>query len=110
MSRARTIKPANDRMGKQRIYEVLVAPVVTEKSTLGSENNQITFKVAKDATKPEIKKAVEEVFKVKVQSVNTLNLPGKTKRFRGVEGKRSGIKKAVVRLEAGQNIDVSAGL
>ena len=110
MSRARTIKPANNRIGKQRIYEVLVAPVVTEKSTLGSEHNQVTFKVTKDATKPEIKKAVEDVFKVKVKSVNTLNLPGKTKRFRGVEGKRSGIKKAVVRLESGQNIDVSAGL
>ena len=110
MSRARTIKPANNRIGKQRIYEVLVAPVVTEKSTLGSEHNQVTFKVTKDATKPEIKKAVEEVFRVKVKSVNTLNLPGKTKRFRGVEGKRSGIKKAVVRLESGQNIDVSAGL
>jgi len=97
-------------VSKERMYQVIVAPVVTEKSTLGGENNQVTFKVAKDASKPEIKAAVEGLFEVKVDSVNTLNVNGKTKRFRGRLGRQVGYKKAVVRLAEGHSIDVSTGL
>ena len=92
------------------MISVIVAPVVTEKSTLGGENNQVTFKVAKDASKPEIKAAVEGLFEVKVDSVNTLNVNGKTKRFRGHMGRQVGYKKAVVRLAEGHSIDVTTGL
>lgn len=95
---------------KERQYQVLQAPVITEKATLASEHNQVTFKVATDATKHEIKSAVEGLFEVKVKAVNTLNHKGKVKRFRGVTGKRSGFKKAVVTLEEGHSIDVTTGL
>ncbi len=91
-------------------YDVLRGPVITEKSTRGSESNQITFRVAMHATKPQIKKAVEELFKVKVRSVNTVILPGKEKRFRGRLGRRSMTKKAIVRLAEGQSIDVMTGV
>lgn len=94
----------------ERMLSILVAPVITEKSTMGSQYSQVTFKVAPDATKPEIKDAVETVYKVKVKSVNTTILKGKTKRFRGVAGVRSDVKKAIVTLEAGQQIDVSTGV
>lgn len=96
--------------GKERIYEVLRAPVITEKATLASENNQVVFKVALDATKPEIKSAVETLFKVKVASVNTILVKGKTKRFRGRPGQRSDYKKAMIRLAEGHSIDVTTGL
>ncbi len=89
---------------------ILVSPVITEKSTLGSQHNQVTFKVSLSATKPAIKAAVETIYKVKVKAVNTSILKGKTKRFKGVEGVRSDVKKAVVTLEAGQQIDVTAGV
>ena len=89
---------------------VLRAPVVTEKSTLISEHNQVTFRVALDSTKAEILQAVEGLFSVKVRKVNTLRVKGKTKRFRGVPGRRSDWKKAVVTLEAGHSIDVSTGI
>jgi len=91
-------------------YDVLVAPIITEKATLASENNQVVFQVAPGATKPEIKSAVEALFSVKVKKVSTLIRKGKTKRFRGIKGKQSDVKKAVVTLEEGQTIDVTTGL
>lgn len=93
-----------------RKYEVIRRPVITEKSTRLSEYNQVTFVVAPDATKPEIKAAVEDLFKVTVTGVNTLILKGKTKRFRGRPGKRSDVKKAIVTLAEGHSIDVTTGL
>jgi large subunit ribosomal protein L23 len=92
------------------MYDVVLAPVITEKSTLGSEHNQVTFKVARDATKPEVKAAVEQLFGVKVKAVNTLNQKGKLKRFRGRLGKRNDVKKAIVTLEEGQTLDVTTGI
>ncbi len=91
-------------------YDILVAPVITEKSTLASENNQVVFKVAPNATKPEIKAAVEALFSVKVKGVNTLVRKGKNKRFRGIKGKQSDVKKAIVTLDEGYAIDVTTGL
>lgn len=96
--------------GKERVYELLREPVITEKATYASEHNQVFFRVPMDATKPEIKAAVEELFKVKVESVNTLRSKGKTKRFRGIMGRRMDTKKAMVRLAEGQSIDVTTGL
>ena len=94
------------------MYEVIRRPVVTEKSTLGSEHNQVDLQgAAVDATKPEIKAAVEELFKVKVKAVNTLRKNGKVKRFRGVRlGRRPDFKKAFVTLEEGHSIDVTTGI
>ena len=97
-------------MSKERMYEVLRGPVITEKATLASEHNQVVFRVAIDASKPEIKSAVEELFKVKVKAVNTLRTQGKIKRFRGVIGRRPEVKKAVVTLEEGHSIDVTTGV
>ncbi|WCL55636.1 MULTISPECIES: 50S ribosomal protein L23 [Kordiimonadales] len=91
-------------------YDVIVSPVITEKATLGAENNQVTFKVAIDATKPQIKAAVEALFGKKVEKVNTLRQEGKVKRFRGVTGKRAEYKKAIVTLAAGESLDVTAGI
>ena len=93
-----------------RLLAVIQAPVITEKSTLGSQHGQVTFKVLLDATKPEIKTAVELIYKVKVKAVNTTTLKGKTKRFRGIEGVRSDVKKAIVTLEKGQQIDIGASV
>ena len=93
-----------------RHYDVIVAPVITEKSTMVSDNNQVVFKVAPKATKPEIKAAVEALFSVKVTAVNTIVRKGKTKRFRGTVGRQSDVKKAIVTLAEGQSIDVSTGL
>ena len=93
-----------------RHYDVIVAPHITEKATLLSENNAVVFKVAGDATKPQIKAAVEKLFDVKVTAVNTLVTKGKTKVFRGRLGTRSDVKKAVVTLADGQKIDVTTGL
>ncbi|CAD7057327.1 MULTISPECIES: 50S ribosomal protein L23 [Pseudorhizobium] len=93
-----------------RHYDVIVSPAITEKSTLVSEQNQVVFNVAKDASKPEIKAAVEALFGVKVKAVNTLVRKGKVKRFRGFIGKQKDVKKAVVTLVEGQTIDVSTGL
>ena len=97
-------------MNKLAMYDVIVAPVVTEKSTRVSEFNQVVFKVRKEATKPEIKAAVEGLFNVRVKAVNTLVAKGKTKRFRGRPGKRADVKKAMVRLAPGFSIDLSSGL
>ena len=93
-----------------RHYDVIVSPVITEKSTMASEQNQVLFNVAGGATKPEIKGAVEALFNVKVKAVNTLVRKGKVKRFRGQPGRRKDVKKAYVTLEEGNTIDVSTGL
>jgi len=98
------------RLGQERLYKIITSPVVTEKSTRGSEQNKVTFSVALDATKPEIMKAVEEIFKAKVKAVNTLRIKGKTKRFKGILGQRSDRKKAIVTLVEGSSIDISSGL
>lgn len=95
---------------KNKHFDLLLKPVVTEKSTLGVENNQVTFKVALNATKPEIKEAVETVFGVKVNAVNTLRQQGKVKRFRGIVGKRPDYKKAIVTLAEGETIDITTGV
>jgi len=97
-------------MSTERAYDIIRNPVVTEKSTLASEHNQVVFDVAIDATKPEIKKAVEGLFSVKVQAVNTLIRKGKEKRFKGRVGQRKDVKKAIVTLVEGQSIDLSTGL
>ena len=93
-----------------RHYDVIVSPVITEKSTMASEQNQVMFNVAGAATKPEIKGAVEALFNVKVKSVNTLVRKGKVKRFRGIKGKQNDVKKAIVTLVDGESIDVTTGL
>lgn len=93
-----------------RHYDTVVSPVITEKSTIVSEHNQVIFEVAINATKPEIKEAVETLFKVSVTAVNTMRVKGKTKRFRGIAGRRKDIKKAVVTLKDGDTIDISTGL
>lgn len=91
-------------------YDVIRSPIITEKSTMASENGQVMFNVASTATKPQIKNAVEALFSVKVKAVNTLVRKGKEKRFRGMLGKQSDVKKAIVTLEDGQTIDVTTGL
>jgi large subunit ribosomal protein L23 len=93
-----------------RHYDVIVSPIITEKATIASENNQVVFRVAKDATKPEIKAAVEALFGVKVKAVNTLIRKGKVKRFKGTIGRQTDVKKAIVTLAEGSSIDVTTGL
>ena len=93
-----------------RHYDVIVAPVITEKATMASEHNKVVFKVAAKATKPQIKEAIEKLFDVKVKSVNTLVRKGKTKIFRGNLGSQSDVERAVVTLEEGHRIDVTTGL
>ena len=110
MSRARPIKKREVKLSQARMYDIIRSPIVTEKSTLGSQHNQVTFRVPLDASKPEIKAAVEGVFKVKVKAVNTLRTLGKTKRFRGRVGFRSDHKKAMVTLQEGHTIDVTTGV
>ncbi|NQY40536.1 MAG: 50S ribosomal protein L23 [Henriciella sp.] len=96
------IKPHN--------YDTLLAPIITEKSTLVAEENKIIFRVPLTATKPDIKEAVEALFKVDVTKVNTILVKGKTKRFRGQLGRRSDFKKAIVTLKDGQSVDITTGL
>jgi len=93
-----------------RHYDVILSPVITEKATLASEQNKVVFKVARTATKPQIKEAVEKLFDVKVTGVNTSVRKGKVKRFRGRIGQQSDVKKAVVTLAEGHRIDVTTGL
>ena len=93
-----------------RHYDVILSPVITEKATVAAEHNQVVFKVARDATKPQIKEAVEKLFDVKVKSVNTLVRKGKSKVFRGNFGSQSDSKRAIVTLEEGHRIDVTTGL
>jgi large subunit ribosomal protein L23 len=94
----------------ERHYDVILAPVITEKATILSEQNKVVFRVSQDSTKDEIARAVEELFKVQVLKVNTLITKGKKKRFRGRVGVRSDVKKAIVTLAEGQSIDVTTGL
>ena len=93
-----------------RHYDVILAPHITEKSTLASENNAVVFKVANDATKPQIRDAVEALFDVKVAGVNTIVTKGKVKRWKGKPYKRNDVKKAIVTLAEGQSIDVTTGI
>ena len=93
-----------------RHYDVILSPVITEKATMASEHNKVMFKVAKHATKPQIKEAVEKLYDVKVKRVNTLTRPGKWKVFRNKMGQQSEEKRAVVTLEEGHKIDVTTGL
>ncbi len=104
-SKKKTAPQVNEGM-----LQVLLAPVVTEKSANGSAFSQVTFKVAKEATKPQIKAAVEALYKVDVRAVNTIVVKGKTKRFRGRLGQRSDMKKAIVTLKDGQMLDLSASV
>ena len=97
-------------MSNIKNFQTILRPIVTEKSSLGSEYNQITFQVANHSSKKEIKLAVENIFKVKVKKVNTLIVKGKRKAFRGTLGRRSDYKKAFVTLEEGQTIDINAGI
>src|SRR5476651_1588710 len=93
-----------------RHYDVILSPVITEKATAASEHSKVVFKVAANATKPQIKEAVEKLFDVKVKRVNTLIRKGKVRNFRGVRGELSDVKKAIVTLEEGHTIDVTTGL
>jgi large subunit ribosomal protein L23 len=93
-----------------RHYDVILSPVITEKATNASEDNKVIFKVAMDATKPQIKEAVEKLFDVKVKSVNTLRRRGKWKIFKGRVGRQFDSKRAIVTLEEGQRVDVTTGL
>lgn len=97
-------------ISKERMYEVVRGPIITEKATLGSEHNQVTFRVAIDANKNEIKTVIEGLFDVKVRAVNTSRMKGKVKRWRGRLGKRVATKKAMVTLEEGQSLDISTGI
>jgi large subunit ribosomal protein L23 len=93
-----------------RHYDVIIAPVITEKATTASEHSKVVFKVARTATKPQIKEAVEKLFDVKVRSVNTLIRKGKSKMFKGRVGEQQATKRAIVTLEEGHRIDVTTGL
>jgi large subunit ribosomal protein L23 len=106
MSRA----PKSQAAARPEHYDVIRRPVITEKATLASESNAVVFEVAPDATKPQIREAVEALFGVEVKGVNTVNLHGKTKRFRGRPGVRADRRKAYVTLAEGHSIDVSTGL
>ena len=97
-------------MSREVHYDTILSPIVTEKSVIAGESNQVMFRVALGATKDQISDAVEELFKVKVKSVNTMRQKGKTKRFRGRPYRRSDVKKAIVTLEEGHSIDVTTGL
>lgn len=97
-------------ISKERMYQTILSPIVTEKATGLTERGQVVFEVALEATKPEIKAAVEGLFSVTVVAVNTMVVKGKTKRFRGRKGRRSDWKKAMVRLAEGQSIDLTTGL
>jgi large subunit ribosomal protein L23 len=110
MSRFRVFHKAETRLSAERMYALVQSPVITEKATMGSEHNQVTFRVPLDATKREVKAAVEALFKVTVTAVNTLRVKGKTKRFRGRPGTRNDVKKAMVTLAEGSKIDVTTGI
>ena len=104
------MSPDSSKAIEPRLYDVILSPVITEKATMLSEHNKVVFEVAKTATKPQIKAAVEKLFDVKVKSVNTLIRKGKTRSFRGVRGQLSDVKKAIVTLVEGHRIDVTTGL
>lgn len=98
------------KLSQERMYDLVRRPVITEKATLVSEHNQVVFRVPLDATKPEIRAAVEGLFGVKVDGVNTLRQVGKKRRWRGRLGQTSDYKKAVVRLAEGESIDITSGV
>ena len=98
------------KVSKERMYDLIRSPLITEKASVIAENNQVAFRVPLDASKPEIKVAIETLFAVKVTGVNTIVQKGKGKRFRGTMGKRSDVKKAIVTLAEGQSIDVTTGI
>jgi large subunit ribosomal protein L23 len=110
MSRFRVIPRDKSEMPRERMYDIVRAPVITEKSTAASEHNKVMFRVPLDATKREVKAAVEGLFNVKVTAVNTIRTKGKVKRFRGRLGERSDAKKAIVTLAEGAKIDVTTGI
>jgi large subunit ribosomal protein L23 len=110
MSRFRVIPKQVLKLSREEMYALVRAPVITEKSTMASEHNQVTFRVPLTADKRRIKAAVEGLFNVKVEAVNTLRVMGKTKRFRGRPGRRSDYKKAIVTLAEGSKIDVTTGV
>ena len=118
MSEQKTKKPAKKKAAKApaagpidpSLYDFIRAPLITEKATMASEHNQVMFRVPLKASKPEIKRAIENLFKVNVTAVNTLISKGKIKRFRGRPGRRNDVKKAIVTLAEGQSIDVTTGL
>ncbi len=97
-------------MSKEKFYNTIVSPVITEKATMASDNNQVVFNVAITASKPEIKAAIEGLFDVKVKAVNTMVRKGKVKRFKGMIGRQIDVKKAIVTLKDGHSIDVTTGL
>jgi len=97
-------------MSDLKAFDVIVKPVITEKSTSASEYNQVVFEVRKEASKTDIKSAIEQLFKVEVKAVNTILTKGKTKAFRGRKYRRSDVKKAIVTLKDGQSIDITSGL
>ena len=110
MSRFRVIPRATPQLSRQEMYDLIRSPLITEKATAASEHNQIIFKVPLTATKREVKAAVEGLFSVKVDAVNTIRVQGKLKRVRGRAGHRSDFKKAIVTLAEGQRIDVTTGI
>ena len=110
MSRFRVIPKEEVKLTRERMYDIVQAPVITEKATNLSEHNQVTFRVPLTATKREVKAAVEGLFNVKVTAVNTIRVMGKVKRFRGRIGRRSDYKKAVVTLGEGSRIDITTGI
>ena len=110
MSRFRVIPKQELKLTRERMYEIIRAPVITEKTTAASEHNKVAFEVPLDADKREVKAAVEGLFNVKVTAVNTIRVKGKTKLFRGRPGERSDWKKAIVTLAEGNRIDVTTGI
>ena len=106
-----TVKPRGRiTIARERMYEIVRAPIITEKATAISEHHQVAFRVAKDATKPEIRAAIDGLFNVTVTAVNTITQEGKEKRFRGRLGRRNHSKKAIVTLAKGQSIDITTGI
>ena len=110
MSRFRVIPKAESKLSRERMYEIIRSPIITEKTTNASEQNKVVFRVPLDSDKREVKAAIEGLFKVKVTAVNTIRVKGKTKRFRGRPGQRSDTKKAIVTLAEGSKIDVTTGI
>jgi large subunit ribosomal protein L23 len=110
MSRFRFIPRHVPKLTREAMYDIVRAPVITEKASMMSEHNQVTFRVPLDADKRSVKAAIEGLFKVKVTAVNTIRVKGKTKRVRGRPGQRSDYKKAIVTLAEGSKIDVTTGI
>ena len=110
MNSSKIKKLINNNLSKEKAFNVILKPIVTEKSTILSENNQIVFLVNINSNKIDIKKSIELIYGVKVSSVNVIRVKGKTKVFKGKVGKRSDYKKAIISLPKGQSIDLSLGV